>query len=347
MTSPKVGLYASMLLLAAAGLQSTGQTLSPAKPATPRVLFSDTSRLGRPFAKDPSVVKFKDRFLMYYSLPPAPSTVRGSSFEGAGWGIGIAASPDLIHWSKIGELPPSGGKESHGIAAPGARVVRGKVHLFYQTYGLGSADEICHAISDDGLHFVKDTVNPVYHPKKMSWSVGRAIDAEVTVVPEMNKAFLYFATRDPKMEKQLIGVAEAKLDSGLGAGVWNDVSVEAPVLAPSLPWEQLCIEAPTVVRHNGHFYMFYAGAYNNQPQQIGVAMSDDGIHYTRLSNKPFLPNGGPGTWNSSESGHPGVLQDGDQTYLFYQGNNDHGKTYFISMVRILWDGDQPKVDPNW
>ena len=42
-------------------------------------------------------------------------------------------------------------------------------------------------------------------------------------------------------------------------------------------------------------------SYNNDPQQIGVA--------------------------SSESGHPGVFVDADGTpHLFYQGNNDGGKT---------------------
>lgn len=39
----------------------------------------------------------------------------------------------------------------------------------------------------------------------------------------------------------------------------------------------------------GKVYMFYAGAYNNCPQQIGVAVSRDGIHFERLSDSPFYP----------------------------------------------------------
>jgi long-subunit acyl-CoA synthetase (AMP-forming) len=57
--------------------------------------------------------------------------------------------------------------------------------------------------------------------------------------------------------------------------------------------------------------MFYAGGYNNEPQQIGCAVSTDGIRWKRLSKKPFLPNGAPGSWNASESGHPGVFVDKD------------------------------------
>ena len=34
--------------------------------------------------------------------------------------------------------------------------------------------------------------------------------------------------------------------------------------------------------------MFYAGAYNNAPQQIGVAVSEDGLNWKRLSEEPFF-----------------------------------------------------------
>ena len=62
--------------------------------------------------------------------------------------------------------------------------------------------------------------------------------------------------------------------------------------------------------------MFYAGAYNNAPQQIGVAVSEDGLNWKRLSEEPFLRNGKPGEWNSSESGHPHLFTDLERTDLF-------------------------------
>ena len=64
-----------------------------------------------------------------------------------------------------------------------------------------------------------------------------------------------------------------------------------------------------MVEMDGTLYMFYAGAYNNRPQQIGLAISTDGIHWKKVSNKPFLSNGDPGTWNSCESGHPHIFKD--------------------------------------
>ena len=49
-------------------------------------------------------------------------------------------------------------------------------------------------------------------------------------------------------------------------------------------------------------------------------------------------------WNSSESGHPGLFVDDDgETYMFFQGNNDHGKTWYLSWVKIGWKDGKPYV----
>ena len=102
------------------------------------------------------------------------------------------------------------------------------------------------------------------------------------------------------------------------------------------------MEGASIVRKGNTLYMFYAGAYNNDPQQIGVAKSTDGVKWERLSNKPFLTNGDPGTWNYSESGHPHLFQNDDgRTWLFYQGNNDQGKTWYLSNREVLWNENGP------
>ncbi len=95
--------------------------------------------------------------------------------------------------------------------------------------------------------------------------------------------------------------------------------------------------------------MFYAGAYDNQPQQIGLARSVDGMEWTRVSDSPVLPNGAPGEWNSSESGHPFAFTDGDgEIHLFFQGNADNGTTWHLSRKRLqmMPPGVKPRLmDP--
>ena len=297
-------------------------------------LYADTSR-GRPFSKDPDVVNFKGTYFMYYSIPPY-----GDGRANDGWSVGIAQSKDLDAWRRIGEILPAGEYEKKGLAAPAAIVIGQRVHLFYQTYGNGPKDAICHAWSDDGINFARNKTNPIFAPTG-KWNVGRAIDADVIV--DGDRMLLYCATRDPGMKIQMLAVAESPMDSGFVRDSWKQLC-DGPILKPELAWEKTCIEAAAVWKHKGRFFMFYAGAYNNQPQQIGCAVSDDGVSWKRISDEPLLPNGKPGEWNSSESGHPGVFVDNDgQTYLFFQGNNDRGKTWYISKMKVEWKDNKPRL----
>ena len=266
------------------------------KPQQPRMMYEDTSRRGVPFSKDPHVVNFQGRYLMYYTLPPRLDV------SGSGANIGIASSKDLVNWSKVGD------------------------------------DAICHAVSTDGIHFDRDPSNPVFHPTG-DWNCGRAIDAEVC---EFNgKYFLYFATRDKDFKIQMQGVATASLNTDFNREDWTQ-ACDKSILYPECDWEGECIEGASIVKKDNKLYMFYAGAYNNAPQQIGVAVSEDGLNWKRLSEEPFLRNGKPGEWNSSESGHPHLFTDLDgRTYLFYQGNNDHGKTWYITQQEVLWKDGKP------
>jgi predicted GH43/DUF377 family glycosyl hydrolase len=300
------------------------------------MMFGDTSRTGQPFSKDPHVVRLNGQYLMYYSIRPYAD----KEHPVKGWGIGIARSKDLISWEKVGEITPDAEYEKNGLCAPGALVRDGKVHLFYQTYGNGPKDAICHAVSSDGIHFERNPTNPIFQPTG-SWNNGRAIDAEVMLFND--QYYLYFATRDPAGRIQMQGVAIAPKNTNFNREDWT-LAVDKPILEPELPWEGECVEGASIIFRNNKLYMFYAGNYNNQPQQIGVATSTDGITWNRLWDEPFLKSGKPGSWNSSESGHPHVfVNEKGKVYLFYQGNNDKGKTWFISNVRIKWKGETPKI----
>lgn len=158
-----------------------------------------------------------------------------------------------------------------------------------------------------------------------------------------DRYYLYYATRTPDYSTQIIGVAMAPAHTDFSKQAWKS-PVNHPVLVPEYPWEEKCVEGASVVRMGDEMFMFYAGAYNNRPQQIGVAKSSDGIHWTKLSNKPFLMNGDPGTWNCCESGHPHLFKTRKgKTYLFYQGNDDFGKTWFLSNMEVKWKNRHPFI----
>lgn len=300
------------------------------------MMFGDTSRRGVPFSKDPHVVRFNNKYFMYFSIPP----FEGNNDTTNGWAIGIAQSSNLTDWEKVGEILPDGDYEQKGLCAPGALVIDDEIHLFYQTYGNWKNDAICHAVSSDGIHFRRNPTNPVFRPTG-DWNCGRAIDAEV--IRFNDNYLLYFATRDTSMTIQMQGVAAAPLNTNFNREDWTQLTTE-PILAPKYPWEGRCVEGASIIQRGDRLYMFYAGAYNNAPQQVGLAVSGDGVHWERLSNKPFLANGDPGTWNSCESGHPHIFEDKDgRTYLFFQGNDDFGKSWKISKKEVLWTETGPKL----
>lgn len=280
------------------------------------------------FAKDPIVVRLGAHYWLYYSEFDAEKRLR----------VAIARSHNLDDWEFVGLMPLVGEVEAQGIGAPGAIVLDGVVHLFYQTYGNGARDAICHAVSRDGLNFERNASNPIFRPAG-EWTCGRAIDADV--LAHKDTLFLCCATRDPSFKIQKLVVATAPLNSDFGPQSWTQRG-EGSILQPELPWEGECIEAPALLLHGGRSWMFYAGAYNASPQQIGLAVSDDGIHWRRTSNKPFLANGAPGSWNADESGHPGVLVDEGRVHLFFQGTSDKGQTWAISRVEIE-DDDWPQI----
>ena len=300
------------------------------------MLYTDSHGPKEHFAKDPAVIRLGDTYYLYHS----------SFIAGKDPGdkdrliVAIAMSKDMEHWTFVDFVPLTQECEQNGIGAPAAYLENGVVHLFYQTYGNRERDAICHATSVDGIHFEKDPTNPIFHPTN-DWCCGRAIDADVVAFD--GKLFLYFATRDKDFKIQMQGCAYAPLGSDYSREQWTQ-AVNAPILSPELPWEGKCIEAAATLTRNGKVFMFYGGAYNCAPQQIGYAVSEDGVHFEKPHDIPFLPCGKAGDWNASESGHPYVFEDTDgRIYLFYQGSPNGGKAWIISRCEIGFHGDEPYI----
>ncbi len=298
------------------------------------MLYSEQTSNGTFFAKDPCVVRFLNKFFLYFSKMGQSKLNHEVKMC-----IGIAVSDDMENWQSVGEIWPEQQAEGHSICAPGGIVLDGVLHLFYQSYGQYPKDYICHATSNDGLHFTRDKTNPIVMPEG-DWNNGRAIDADVLVFKD--QLLLYWATRDPNGIQQMIGVSSAPIESDFSASNWTQRCAES-ILKPELQWEQDCIEAPATCMWNEKVYMFYGGAYNCKPQQIGCAVSQDGIHFERLSKIPLLTNGIVGSWNASESGHPYIFEYEGEYHLFYQGSSDMGKNWYLSRAVVYFENGFPQI----
>ena len=60
------------------------------------------------------------------------------------------------------------------------------------------------------------------------------------------------------------------------------------------------------------------------------------VHVKDQECPMLFANGKPGEWNASESGHPGIYDEKGKTLLFFQGNSDKGKTWYLSHREIRW-----------
>ncbi len=306
----------------------------------PRLMrYGDTTLGGneRPFAKDPTVIRHNGRYLMYYSTRYGAKDFPGKLAAGRkeGWWGAVAESTDLVNWKCLGSIRLKGGPDfASACVAPCVKKLDGRIHMFHQAKIAGSRERemIWHATSKDGITFTCNGTKPVFKPDN-KWSFKRAIDAEVYKVRD--KLVLLYATRDSQGKRQMLGMACAPYGSSYDSRSWTEFSVNAPLLQPEQPWEMNCIEAGTVIRRNGIWYMFYAGAYNHERQQIGVAWSADGMNFTRMLDGPVFPHGKEGEWNAFESGHPGIFEDDDgQVYLFYQGKATLDGNYQLSCVKV-------------
>lgn len=345
-----------MMMMFSAAMLSAGLFAACANSPEPRLAKSVTFRplpqtmvygdpvrthAGKPFAKDPTVIRHGGRYLMYYSVMGYEKANCPPGQRPGHWTSAVAESRDLMHWTRLGEVSFAPGKGPDGVVAPCVKKFDGRIHIFAQgdpkpPAKVGRRDMIWHGTSEDGLRFTCPENMPMFVPKN-GWAIPRAIDAEVYRVKD--RMVLVFATRESPGEKvQQLGIADAPYGCSYEASCWRELSKDGPLLKPELPWEMNCLEAATVIERKGVYYLFYAGAYNHERQQIGLAYSTDGYHYRRFSDKPVLPHGEPGSWNAWESGHPGVFQDDDgRVYLFYQGKATLTGDYALSCLEVIFE----------
>jgi predicted GH43/DUF377 family glycosyl hydrolase len=111
--------------------------------------------------------------------------------------------------------------------------------------------------------------------------------------------------------KDSIGVAWSVVDRFDGT-TWNDYPAN-PVLSPGEPgsYDSRHIVDPASVEWGGKIYLYFS-ALGDGPDSLGLAISEDGMHFTKLE-KPVLVGRAPE-----------VVKAGDTLYLFYSMESSKG-----------------------
>jgi predicted GH43/DUF377 family glycosyl hydrolase len=154
-------------------------------------------------------------------------------------------------------------------------------------------------------------------------------------------AMLMYYTGKADDTKQ-IGVAKSR--DGLN---WKKFPGN-PVLTPGAPgeWDDLAVTDAGVIREkNGNrLFLYYAGEGEGaEREEIGVAVSRDGVHFTKHPDNPVIPVGPPGSFDEFEVSNPMVVIRGGRYHLYYaaKGVNEAGEEIETTGLAVSDDGE------NW
>lgn len=95
-----------------------------------------------------------------------------------------------------------------------------------------------------------------------------------------------------------------------------------PILVPGDPgaWDDLFLWNPQIVAHDGVFYLFYLGGNVSGRMAVGLATSEDGLHFIKHSNNPVLAPEVEGF--GSYTVGPGIVLQRDTAWWIYYNAQD-------------------------
>ena len=152
---------------------------------------------------------------------------------------------------------------------------------YYGADYLGSGTgNILYAISNDGLNWNPYSGNPVMVPGIYgSWD---SYNVQPCAVLKENGIFKMYYTG----YSDVYGTWSIGLATSIDGINWE--KYPSPILVPSNYWDYQLV-ASSIVKLNGSYYLYYTG--RNMPNYlVGVAVSTDGINFTKYPGNPILSN---------------------------------------------------------
>ncbi len=279
-------------------------------------------------ALNPSVVESGGLLYNFYS-----------GYDGKVWSTGLATSADGLHWTKKGRVlaPDPATWEGGYIAANGAAARVG--NEFYYWYQANRQPRIGLAKSKDGMVWTKMPEPVLGTGPRGSWDEQAAADPYVIRIGET--FYMYYLGED-RARRQRLGVARST------DGVMWQKSRANPILelGNAGTFDEIGLGEPAVWKSENSYWMLYTGRDRAEVRRLGLARSQDGVHWGRVSESAALAGGE--AWNSKTLCDPTVrVVDGDVQLWFGGGDvahpveNVHGQIGF-AILKLTVAGTLPK-----
>lgn len=170
------------------------------------------------------------------------------------------------------------------------------------------------AVSKDGVTWNKYEKNPILSTSEEGWDSNYiAANGSAIVIDE--KVYYYYQGSDEN--------GTARIGLAISEDGYNFTKYEGNVIDVGADgtWDSSAVADPYVIEHNGKYYMYYLGANEVDIQRLGVAVSTDGIHWTKNSGNALLDVGASGTFDENGLGEPSVYYQAPYFYMLYTGRS--------------------------
>ena len=220
-------------------------------------------------------------------LQPEPGSVQ--------WHWEVRPEPVLVRgtaWDKVDALNPS------VVWTP-----TGYVNV-YSGYD-GQAWHTGVARSADGLTWTRES--KVLSPDPSTWEGSYIASNGSALLVDGKWFYWYQGGRVPR-----IGLA-----TSADGRSWTKHGDPVLETGPRGSWDERGVADPYVFRSGNAFYMYYLGQDRARRQRLGVATSDDGVHWRKLRAGPVLELGEPGAFDETGLGEPAVWQEQGSYWMLY------------------------------
>lgn len=257
--------------------------------------------------------------------------------------VAIAAepfSPPFGKWTRLSAEPivsPRGdGFESAGTFNPSVVKYQDKFVMLYRAQDKKGTSSLGYATSEDGLHFTR-RAEPVFASGANYEKGGGVEDPRLVRIGE---TFYLTYTGFNNVD----GVGSDKRDAQLCLATSTDLIhwERKGVILPSYKgkWNVKWTKSGAILTEkiNGKYWMYFLGDAKGQDTQMGVAYSEDLVHWTEALDHPVLSSR-PGMFDSQvvEPGPPPILTP-EGIFLVYNGADD---AQVYSAGWVLFDKNDP------
>src|SRR5580692_2272894 len=250
-------------------------------------------------------------------------------------------------WRRLSEAPiiaPRGGEwESAGTFNPAVIALGGKIVMLYRAQDKLGTSRLGYAVSSDGIHFARHS-GPVLSPETDYERDGGIEDPRLV---RFGDTFYLTYTGYNKTDAQLCLATSKDLIH------WERKGILLPAYKGN--WNVRWTKSGAIVpeKIDGKYWMYFLGTTADNKDQMGVASSNDLLHWSDATPAPVLPVR-PGRFDSrvAEPG-PAPIITKRGIVLVYNGADDKliyrtGIAIFdgTDPRKLIWRSDEPVFAPE-